>query len=213
LRSPLSAVSMAAQLLQADPVAPERTLQMSQVINRQVCHMSRLVEDLLDVSRVSRGLVLIEKAPLDLCEVVKDAVEQVASYAQKKGHVIDLSLFQAAAVIHGDRTRLVQVVSNLLSNAIRYTPDGGTVAVRLEVHDASVAIKVIDNGIGLPADLMPHLFDLYVQAERSSDRKSGGLGLGLALVKSLVEAHDGIVTAESEGAGLGSTFAVRFAMA
>lgn len=212
LRGPLSAAGMAAQLLEAGSSTPERAAQMSKVITRQVGHMSRLVEDLLDVSRVSRGLVIIDKAPVDLCQVAADAVEQVAAYAKKKGHAIEVSLPRGECIIQGDRTRLLQVVSNLLSNAIRYTPDGGEIAIVLEKQDRAACVKVIDNGIGLPAHLMPQLFDLYVQAERSSDRKGGGLGLGLALVKSLVEAHDGAVTAESAGEGHGSTFAIRFAM-
>ncbi|MES2756065.1 MAG: ATP-binding protein [Pseudomonadota bacterium] len=209
LRGPLSAAGMAAQLLQADPVGAEKTAKMSQVISRQVGHMSRLVEDLLDVSRVSRGLVLIEKAPLDIGEVISGAVEQVATAAASKGHAIEVTLPPCPAIIQGDRTRMLQVVSNLLTNAIRYTPDGGKIHICLALADGALSIKIVDNGIGLHADLMPNLFDLYVQAERTSDRQGGGLGLGLALVKNLVEAHDGTVTAESEGKNRGSTFTVR----
>ncbi|HEU4375877.1 MAG TPA: ATP-binding protein, partial [Telluria sp.] len=109
----------------------------------------------------------------------------------------------------GDRIRLVQVVSNLLGNAIRYTPEGGKIAVHLDERDGVATVTVTDNGIGLHADFMPRLFDLYVQAERTADRTGGGLGLGLALVKNLVEAHGGTVTAHSDGAGHGSTFSVR----
>jgi signal transduction histidine kinase len=209
LRGPLSAAGMAAQLLQAGPDAPDKTAKMSQVIGRQVGHMSRLVEDLLDVSRVSRGLVTIDKAPLDVGEVISAAVEQVAAAAAAKGHAMAVSLPHERAFMHGDRTRMVQVVSNLLTNAIRYTPDGGAIDVALAVDGAALSIRIVDNGIGLHADLMPNLFDLYVQAERTSDRQGGGLGLGLALVKNLVEAHDGTVTAESEGKNRGSTFTVR----
>jgi signal transduction histidine kinase len=209
LRGPLSAASMAAQLLQAGPDEPDKTAKMSQVISRQVGHMSRLVEDLLDVSRVSRGLVVIDKAPLDIAEVISGAVEQVATAAAGKGHALGVSLPDGPVIVHGDRTRMLQVVSNLLTNAIRYTPDGGRIHVTLEVNVGAMAIRVVDNGIGVHADLMPNLFDLYVQAERTSDRQGGGLGLGLALVKNLVEAHDGTVTAESEGRNRGSTFTVR----
>ncbi len=209
LRGPLSAASMAAQLLQTGPDAPEKTARMSQVIMRQIDHMSRLVEDLLDVSRVSRGLVVIDKAPLDIAEVINGAVEQVGTAAARKGHALDVSLPDGPVIVQGDRTRMLQVVSNLLTNAIRYTPDGGAIHVVLEVHDGAMSIRIIDNGIGVHADLMPNLFDLYVQAERTSDRQGGGLGLGLALVKNLVEAHDGTVTAESEGKNRGSTFTVR----
>ena len=212
LRGPLSAAGIAAQLLQASPSTPERSSQMSQLISRQVSHMTRLVEDLVDVSRVSRGLVLIDKAPLDMGDVINAAVEQVTPSASKKRHAIAQTLPPHPAMVEGDRTRLIQVVSNLLGNSIRYTPDGGAIAVHLEAQDKLVTIRVVDNGIGLHAELMPRLFDLYVQAERSSDRTGGGLGLGLALVKNLVEAHDGTVTAESEGAQRGSTFTVRLPM-
>jgi signal transduction histidine kinase len=209
LRGPLSATGIAAQLLSAGPVSPERTEQMSEVITRQVGHMTRLVEDLLDVSRVSRGLVLIEKAPLNVGHVIHWAVEQVSAFAHKKNHSIEQSVPAHPLLVEGDRVRLVQVVSNLLTNAIRYTPEGGKVIVRLDEQDGVAIVTVADNGIGLHADFMPRLFDLYVQAERSSDRTGGGLGLGLALVKNLVEAHGGTVTAHSEGVGHGSTFTVR----
>jgi signal transduction histidine kinase len=212
LRGPLSAASMAAQLMAAGAVAPERTAEMGQIIVRQVGHMSRLVEDLLDVSRVNRGLVAIDRAPVDMREVVTEAVEQTDAYGREKGHEIVLSLAPGACVIQGDKTRLVQVVGNLLRNAIRYTPDGGKITVAMAADDCAVTIRVVDNGIGLPAELMPHLFDLYVQGERATIRNGGGLGLGLALVKSLVEAHDGTVSAQSDGAGLGSTFSVSFSM-
>ena len=209
LRGPLSATAIAAQLLQATPTTPERTGQMSEVITRQVGHMTRLVEDLLDVSRVSRGLVLIDKAELNMGHVIGWAVEQVASFADKKNHLIEQRVSAQPLLVMGDRIRLVQVVSNLLSNAIRYTPEGGKIGVHLDEHDGVATVTITDNGIGLHAAFMPRLFDLYVQAERTSDRTGGGLGLGLALVKSLVEAHGGTVAAHSEGAGRGSTFTVR----
>lgn len=209
LRGPLSATAIAAQVLRAGAATPERAEQMSDVITRQVGHMTRLVEDLLDVSRVSRGLVLIEKAPLNLGHVINWAVEQVTSFAHKKHHSIEQRVPGYPLLVEGDRIRLVQVVSNLLTNAIRYTPDGGRIAVHLDEHDGVAVVTVSDNGIGLHADFMPRLFDLYVQAERTADRTGGGLGLGLALVKNLVEAHGGTVTAQSAGRGRGSTFIVR----
>jgi signal transduction histidine kinase len=209
LRGPLSAAGIAAQLLSASSSTPARTEQMSEVITRQVSHMTRLVEDLLDVSRVSRGLVLIDKAPVNLGHVISWAVEQVTSSADKKRHALEQRLPALPVLVMGDRIRLVQVVSNLLGNAIRYTPEGGKIAVHLDERDGVATVTVTDNGIGLHADFMPRLFDLYVQAERTADRTGGGLGLGLALVKNLVEAHGGTVTAYSDGAGHGSTFSVR----
>lgn len=209
LRGPLSAAGMAAQLLQSKTVSPERAAQMGGLITRQVVHMSKLVEDLLDVSRVSRGLVQIDKGPVELHEVVAAAVEQVQPAAQVKRHRIEQALGHVRLLVLGDRTRLVQVVSNLLTNAIRYTNEGGLIAIRLESQGMMALLHVADNGSGIGPELMPRLFDLYVQAERSSDRTGGGLGLGLALVKNLVEAHEGVVSAASAGEGHGSTFTVR----
>lgn len=209
LRGPLSAAGMAAQLLEAPTVTQARAGQLGQLISRQVGHMTRLVEDLLDVSRVSRGLVVLAKVPVDLCSLVRDAVEQVGASIKSKAHKVVVLMPAEPCWISGDRTRLLQVVSNLLSNATRYTPDGGLITVSLAVEDSGVTLTVEDNGIGLGPDLLPYLFDLYVQAERSADGKNGGLGLGLALVKSLVEAHGGEVSAKSSGKGMGSLFTVR----
>jgi len=209
LRGPLSATGMAAQLLDVPPVTETRAGQLGQIITRQVGHMTRLVEDLLDVSRVSRGLVVLDKIPVDLCGIVRDAIEQVDPLVQARRHELAVSLPSESCWIPGDRTRLVQVVANLVGNAVRYTPEGGHIAVRLVAEDAFMTLTVEDNGIGLSPALLPYLFDLYVQAERSSSRENGGLGLGLALVKSLVEAHGGEVSAASSGAGMGSVFTVR----
>jgi signal transduction histidine kinase len=209
LRGPLSATGMAAQLLAAAPVTETRAVQLGQLISRQVGHMTRLVEDLLDVSRVSRGLVVLAKEPVDLGSVVHDAVEQVGGFIESKAHKLVVFVPSEPCWISGDRTRLLQVVTNLLSNATRYTPEGGLITVSLTVEESGITLAVKDNGIGLGPDLLPYLFDLYVQAERSADGKNGGLGLGLALVKSLVEAHGGDVSAESSGKGSGSVFTVR----
>jgi signal transduction histidine kinase len=158
LRGPLSAAGIAAQVLRTGSATPERAEQMSDVITRQVGHMTRLVEDLLDVSRVSRGLVLIDKAPLDMRHVINWAVEQVTSFAHKKQHSIEQTLPAHPLLVEGDRIRLVQVVSNLLTNAIRYTPDDGKIAVQLDELDGVAIVTVTDNGIGLHADFMPRLF-------------------------------------------------------
>jgi signal transduction histidine kinase len=209
LRSPLSAVSMAAQLLENHPADTAQSVRLGQLITRQTRHMSRLVEDLLDVSRVSRGLVSISRSAVDMREVMDAAFEQHAPAARAKGHSVSQPGSLQDYTVEGDRTRLVQIVANLLGNAIRYTPDGGRIELGMCEDDGWLLIRVSDNGIGIPADLMPHLFDLYTQAERSSDSRNSGLGLGLALVKSLVEAHGGSVTASSGGARRGSQFEVR----
>jgi signal transduction histidine kinase len=208
LRGPLSAAAMAASMLLPEGVTSQRANQMGELIRRQVTHMSRLVEDLLDVSRVSRGLVQLEKTPVELADVIAAALEQVQSAANQKRHRIEQAAGMPSLLVLGDRTRLIQVVSNLLTNAIRYTDSGGVIHVALEKRGRMAALRITDNGMGIAPDLMPRLFDLYVQAERSADRTAGGLGLGLALVKNLVEAHDGTVTAHSPGDGQGSTFTV-----
>jgi len=208
LRGPLSAAGMAATLLETGG-APDQGVGLGQLVGRQVRHMSRLVEDLLDVSRVSRGLVSIRRQPVDLRDVIGAAIEQLAAAAQSKGHRVETALPSHACIVEGDRTRLIQIVANLLGNAIRYTPDGGRIALRVEQHGADMLLGVTDNGIGISEALMPHLFDLYTQAEQSPNGRNSGLGLGLALVKSLVEAHDGSVVANSPGTGLGSRFDVR----
>jgi signal transduction histidine kinase len=213
LRGPLSAASMAAHLIEKNPAAADQSVNLSQLINRQVSHMSRLVEDLLDVSRVGRGLVSIEKTAVDLRDVVEAASEQIMPAARRKGHQVNLVLPGFPCIVEGDRTRLIQVIGNLLGNAIRYTDDGGKIDVVMQVRDAVLTVRVTDNGIGISDQLMPHLFDLYVQGEIPTDHKNGGLGLGLALVKSLMELHDGSVTASSEGVARGSSFEISLALA
>jgi len=208
LRGPLSATSMAATLLQPLDVSAERANRMGALISRQVAHMSKLVEDLLDVSRVSRGLVQFDMGPVDLADVISASIEQVKSAADEKLHVIEELPGPAAVFVFGDRTRLIQVLSNLLSNAIRYTEKGGLIKLTSGARGSMGLLRVSDNGIGIAEELMPRLFDLYVQAEISPDRTGGGLGLGLALVKSLVESHGGTVTAHSAGEGMGSIFTV-----
>jgi PAS domain S-box-containing protein len=209
LRNPLAATRTAAQLLAMPSLDNTRVTQFAEVIQRQVGHMSRLVEDLIDVSRVSQGLVLLDKYPVDLRTVIKNAVEQVGPMIAAKGHILNVDIPPQACEVCGDRTRLVQVVSNLLSNAVRYTPEQGNIRVSLGTDGNYFSLKVVDNGIGIEPEIIPELFDFYTQAERSTDRKNGGLGLGLALVKSLVELHGGGVTATSHGNDLGSTFTVR----
>jgi signal transduction histidine kinase len=142
-------------------------------------HLTRLVDDLLDVSRVNRGLVKLEMVPLELRTVVANAVEQVHPLIQHRGHHLMLDLAPGAARVSGDSERLVQVVANLLANAAKYTPEGGHLRLAVQTHQQQVVLTVQDNGIGLAADLIPHIFDLFIQADRSIDRSSGGLGLGV----------------------------------
>lgn len=208
LRNPLAPIGAAAELLQMASVDEARVRQTSQIIGRQVSHMSHLIDDLLDVSRVTRGLVTLEKAPLDIRHILMDAVEQVTPLIRARGHHLALHLPPNTTMVTGDKKRLVQVIANLLNNAAKYTQEHGNIELRADVQASRVLIAVIDNGIGMAPEVAARAFDLFSQAERTSDRASGGLGLGLALVKSLVELHGGTVTCESRGIGKGSRFMV-----
>jgi len=209
LRNPLAPISSAAQLLRMLFANEPRIRQASEVISRQVAHMTHLVDDLLDVSRVTRGLATINKADVELGAVLREAVEQVTPIIEARGHRLLLDIAPESLPVCGDRTRLIQVAANLLNNAAKYTPDGGDLRVTLRQHRDMAVLRIQDNGIGIGPDLLPVVFDLFTQAQRTPDRAQGGLGLGLALVKKLVELHGGDVAAESGGLGQGSTFTVR----
>ena len=206
LRNPLAPIGAAAEILQRVKLDEDRVRRTSQIIGRQVAHMTHLINDLLDVSRVTRGLVTLDSAPQDIRHIVAEAVEQVTPMMQARRHQLALHLSPGSTMVVGDKKRLVQVLSNILNNAAKYTNEGGNIALRTEVRGAQVLVEVTDDGIGMTADLARHVFDLFAQAERSSDRSAGGLGLGLALVKSLVELHGGSVSCDSAGIGHGSTF-------
>ncbi|THC43992.1 hybrid sensor histidine kinase/response regulator [Massilia sp. Mn16-1_5] len=209
LRNPLAPISSAAQLLRVLFAGEPRIRQTSEVISRQVAHMTHLVDDLLDVSRVTRGLVTINKTQVELGAVVREAVEQIMPVVEARHHRLALEIAPQPLFVSGDRTRLIQVAVNLLNNAAKYTPDGGALQVSLQEQDGQAVLQVRDNGIGIGVELLPVVFDLFTQAERTPDRAQGGLGLGLALVKKLVELHEGSVEAQSEGQGKGSVFTVR----
>lgn len=209
LRNPLAPISSAAQLLRVLYAHEPRIRDASEVIGRQVKHMTHLVDDLLDVSRVTRGLVTIEKTTVELGAVVRDAIEQIVPVIKARHHTLTLDLAPQPLFVAGGRTRLIQVAANLLNNAAKYTPEGGALHVSLQQQGDSVELQVRDNGIGIAPDLLPVVFDLFTQGERTPDRAQGGLGLGLALVKKVVELHDGSVEASSAGPGQGSTFVIR----
>ena len=208
LRNPLAPIGAAAHVLQMAKLDDARILQTSQIIGRQVEHMTRLVDDLLDVSRVTRGLVEMENEPLDIRHIVTDAVEQITPLMQARRHHLSIHLPPETTMVTGDKKRLVQVLANILNNAAKYTNEGGNIALKTEVQAKHVLFVIRDNGIGMATELADHAFDLFAQAERAADRSSGGLGLGLALVKNLVELHQGTVSCHSDGIGQGSEFTV-----
>jgi PAS domain S-box-containing protein len=209
LRNPLAPISAAAQLMAMVDLPAARVRQTSEVIGRQVAHMTALVDDLLDVSRVTQGLVDIARSPQDMRTILANAVEQARPLIAAQGHALAIELPPQPAQVSGDAHRLVQVFANLLNNAAKYTPPGGRLRVAMEVTDAEVLVQVEDNGAGIAPELLPVIFDIFTQGERSIDRATGGLGLGLALVKSLVELHRGQVQCASAGPGQGSRFTVR----
>ena len=208
LRNPLAPISAAADLLQVGRLDETRIMKTSEVIARQVRHLTDLVDDLLDVSRVTRGLATLEMSAVDIKRKVADAVEQVRPLIESRGHRLELHLPPEPAHAWADRKRVVQILVNLLNNAAKYTPEGGHIVLAMDVQAEQVALSVTDNGIGMTPELVERAFELFAQAERSADRSQGGLGIGLALVKSLVELHGGSVRAESAGLGKGSRFTV-----
>jgi len=209
LRNPLAPIRAASELLKIGHLDPQRQLKAATVIGRQVEHMTALVDDLLDVSRVTRGLVALELQPIDLKSVVAVAVEQAKPLVEARGHSLHVHIDAEHALVMADATRLVQVVVNLLSNAAKYTPQRGRLDVSVAAQDAWAGVTVQDNGSGIDPALLPHVFDIFTQGVRTPDRSEGGLGIGLALVKSLVTMHGGSVVAHSAGAGTGSRFEVR----
>ncbi|MBO0697194.1 MAG: PAS domain S-box protein, partial [Zavarzinella sp.] len=215
LRNPLAPVLNAVQVIRlrgpADPVLN----QQREVIERQVGQMKRLLDDLLDVARITRGAIQVQKAPFDLRDAIKNAVEAARPHMAAKKHDLRVSLPDEPLVLEGDATRLTQVFSNLLNNAAKYTDPGGR--VRLTALKAGTGpggpveavIRVTDTGVGMTPDMVARAFDLFAQADQSLDRSQGGLGIGLTLVRRLVALHGGTVTAASEGPGRGSEFTVR----
>ena len=209
LRNPLAPITSAAAILSGHAVDAAIVQRTSAIIARQAKHMTGLIDDLLDVSRVTRGRVDLDTVELDVKDVIADAIEQVRPLVEKHGHRLTVGLAPAPAIVLGDRKRLVQVMTNLLSNAAKYTPNGGNIGVLLETGDSDLLITVRDDGIGMTPELIADAFELFSQGKRSLDRSQGGLGIGLALVKSLLQLHGGTVTVRSDGLDTGSTFQVR----
>jgi signal transduction histidine kinase/CheY-like chemotaxis protein len=207
LRNPLGAIASALALFNAAGRSEEIADRARAVIGRQVQHLSRLVDDLLDVSRMTSGKVLLARRPMDLAALVENAVNGWRSSGRFERHAVSL---EASPVwIDADETRMEQVLQNLVGNALKYTPAGGQVTIRVGADAQTAVLEVADTGAGIPPGLLDKVFDLFVQGERTLDRAEGGLGIGLTLVKLLVRLHGGTVAARSEGAGRGATFAVR----
>jgi CheY-like chemotaxis protein/two-component sensor histidine kinase len=209
LRNPLSPLQSALDILDMKPDDPAAVDWGRKVFGRQVKHLSRLVDDLLDVSRITSGKVALRFESVDLAHLVDETLDAMGPQIRARRHALELVLPKTPLVVRGDSTRLAQIVTNLVTNAIKYTPDGGRIGVTLEREDAFATLTVGDNGIGLVPALIPQMFDLFVQGDRALDRKEGGLGIGLTLVKHLSELHGGTVAAASSGLDKGSQFVVR----
>ncbi len=207
LRNPLSPIVTALDLLRRRDGGTTRE---REIIERQVGHLVHLVDDLLDVSKITRGKIILRKEPLEIAVAVMKAVEIASDLFEQRRHRLTIDVPPSGLRVEGDAVRLAQIIANLLTNAARYTPPGGSVVVRAFLEGGEVVVTVTDSGIGIPPDLLPRIFDSFVQGQRSTDRKEGGLGLGLALVKSLVDLHGGRAVARSEGPDKGSEFEVRF---
>ena len=210
LRSPLAPIRNAAALLRERDTGDPLVERAREVIERQLAHMSRLVDDLLDVSRITSGKVVVNRAPLDLGALVATAAEAARPLLKAKAQHLHVAL-ERPLMVNGDATRLTQVVVNLLSNASKYTPHGGQVWVELQADGHYAELRVRDDGMGISAGLLPRVFQIFIQGDRTLDRSEGGLGLGLTLVRKLLELHDGTVSASSAGPGHGSEFVVRLA--
>jgi signal transduction histidine kinase len=208
LRNPLSPIRNGLDILRASPTAPNAE-EIRDMMDRQLSHLVRLVDDLLDVSRVSQGKVELRKEQIAVSELIKTAVEASEPLISAGRHELILDPPNAEVWLDADLTRLSQVVSNLLNNAAKYTPEGGRIVLSARRERNEVLISVSDNGIGIPSDMLPRVFDLFTQVPDNLDRSRGGLGIGLALVKQLVEMHGGSIAAESGGRGNGSSFRLR----
>jgi signal transduction histidine kinase len=209
LRNPLAPIYNAVQLMRRKSIDDPQLVWSRDVIERQTMHLSRLVDDLLDVSRITRGKINLTKEPLEVTNLISRAVETTHPLIVERAHDLVIDVPDEPLRVLGDPTRLTQALGNVLSNAAKYTERGGRITVRVSREGPEVLIRVIDNGEGIPADLLPVIFNLFTQLERTSGHAQGGLGIGLALVRKLVEMHGGSVTAHSDGVGHGSEFVIR----
>ncbi|MBX3156148.1 MAG: response regulator [Deltaproteobacteria bacterium] len=210
LRNPLQPLQTAVEVLEHEPDAPVPG-RIRAIIQRQVHHITRLVDDLLDIARLNAGKLELRREPVTLDVIIEDAVQACRPAIDQRKHTLDITGDGARAIVFGDRVRLVQVVSNLLHNATKYTDAGGHIAIDSGQVDDEGFIRVSDNGRGIPTPLLPTIFEMFVQ-ERTTPDGAGGLGLGLGLVKRLVEMHGGTVSAASDGPRCGSTFEIRLAI-
>jgi PAS domain S-box-containing protein len=206
LRNPLAPILTALELMKIrEPGAPSRE---RAVIERQVEHLVCLVDDLLDLSRITRGEIELRKQPVEISDLLSQAVELASPLLERRSHNLNIAVASRGLLVDADDARLVQVFTNLLTNAAKYTEPGGQITVSAGTENGMVVVRVRDSGCGIASEMIPHIFDMFVQGERTLDRSRGGLGIGLTIVRNLVEMHGGAVSAESDGPGRGSEFVV-----
>ncbi len=209
LRNPLAPIRNGLHILLQPDVDAESIEQIKRIMEKQLNHLTRIVDDLLDVSRITRGRIHLRKERIELARSVGHALESVRSFVAAQGHSLSIELPARPIQLEADPTRLEQILVNLLNNAAKYTPRGGSISLSAGREANEAVIRIRDNGIGIPPELLPQMFDLFTQAEGGLDRSQGGLGIGLTLVRSLAEMHGGRVSARSEGPGTGAEFEVR----
>jgi two-component system, sensor histidine kinase len=213
LRNPLSPLRSGLQLLDDPRTTPEQAALARDMMRRQLRQMVRLVDDLLDVSRITTGKLVIDRAPVSLRSVLDSAVESVRAQVDAGGYALDVALRDESVSLHADATRIAQVIANLLHNAVKYTEPGGRIRLSARVDGDEVVIEVSDNGIGIDAGMRARIFEMFTQADVPEGRLNAGLGVGLSLARTLVELHGGTLRAESGGKDRGSTFIVRLPLA
>jgi CheY-like chemotaxis protein/anti-sigma regulatory factor (Ser/Thr protein kinase) len=206
LRNPLAPITTALNLMRLGPVEAYRRERA--VIERQVAHLMRLVDDLLDVSRITRGTIELRQTRVELAELIAKAVEVTSPLLEARRHHLNILVNSRGQAVFADPARLIQVLSNLLSNAAKYTDDGGQITIESKLAGSEISLSVRDTGVGIDKAMLPFVFDSFVQETQSIERSHGGLGLGLAIVKSIVTMHGGRVSVESDGKGKGSSFAI-----
>lgn len=208
LRNPLAPVKNSLELMKRSSSDPATIESARSTMDRQIGHLVRLVDDLLDVSQITRNKLELKKERVELASVVDHAAETCRPLCEQDGHTLQISLPPEPIFLEADPTRLAQIFGNLLTNSCKFTPAGGRISLTAEVHGSHVEVRVKDNGVGIPPEMLPKIFELFTQVDRSLERAESGLGIGLSLVKRLVEMHDGTVTAYSEGNNAGSEFVV-----
>ncbi len=209
LRNPLTPIANSVELLKLVRPDDQELTRVGEMIGRQTTILTRIVDDLLDVSRITTGKIILQKTPLDLGLVALEAAEAVRPLVASRWQTLDIAASSGTVQVLGDPMRLMQVVINLLTNAAKYSPENAAIRLTVGSEDGDAVVRVRDTGYGISADLLPYIFDLFTQTERTPGRSQGGLGIGLTLVRKLTELHGGRVEAFSDGIGTGSEFIVR----